>query len=123
MRIDSPPTYRSLDLFLRGVTAGRCEYCGQGIRHGDGWVQRTGLDASAEAWNKTLVELFDCTDGYPMEGLWVQRLNERGLINDPTGYLRLYPAVTVLRNRMKELGEKIGVLVGHDYWELGHPAV
>ena len=51
MRIDSP-TYRSLDLFLRGVTAGRCEYCGQGIRHGDGWVQRTGLDAPAEAWNK-----------------------------------------------------------------------
>ena len=58
-----------------------------------------------------------------MEGLWVQRLNERGQINDLTGYLRLYPAVTVLGNRTKEPGEKIGVLVGHDYWKLGHPAV
>ena len=57
-----------------------------------------------------------------MEGLWVQRLNKRGQINDLTVYLRPYPAVTVLRNRTKELGEKTGVLVGRDYWELGRSA-
>lgn len=66
-----------------------------------------------------LVELFDCdADGYPMEGIWVQKLNEQGQINDLTVYLAPYPAVTVLRNRTKELGEKTGVLVDRGYWEL-----
>jgi hypothetical protein len=69
-----------------------------------------------------LVELFDCdADGYPMEGIWVQKLNEQGQINDLTVYLAPYPAVTVLRDRTKELGEKTGVLVGRDYWELAKP--
>src|SRR5262245_4073862 len=66
-----------------------------------------------------LVELFDCSaDGHPMEGLWVQKLNEQGQIDDLTVYLRPYPAVTVLRNMTKELGEKRGALVGQDYWQL-----
>jgi hypothetical protein len=30
-----------------------------------------------------LIELFDCdADGYPMEGIWLQKLNERGQIHD-----------------------------------------
>lgn len=66
-----------------------------------------------------LVELFDCdADGNPMEGLWVQRLNDQGQIYDLTVYLRPYPAVTVLRNMTKELADKSGVLAGPDYWEL-----
>jgi hypothetical protein len=32
--------------------------------------------------------------------------------------LRPYPAVTALRNKTKDLGEKRGVLVGREYWEL-----
>jgi hypothetical protein len=52
--------------------------------------------------------LFDCdADGYPMEGIWLQKLNDLGEINDLTVYLRPYPAVTVLRNRTKELGERL----------------
>jgi len=71
-----------------------------------------------------LVELFDCdADGYPMEGLWLQKLNEHGQIHDLTVYLRPYPAVTVLRNRTKELGEQRGLLVGEDYWQLPKTAL
>jgi hypothetical protein len=66
-----------------------------------------------------LVELFDCdADGYPMEGLWVQKLNSGGQIHDLTVYLRPYPAVTVLRNMARELGERTGVLADSEYWEL-----
>jgi hypothetical protein len=69
-----------------------------------------------------LIELFDCdADGHPMEGLWVQKLNEQGQINDLTVYLSPYPAVTVLRNMTKDLGKKRGVLVDRDYWELPVP--
>jgi len=32
--------------------------------------------------------------------------------------LAAYPAVTVLRNMTKDLGEKRGALVGQDYWQL-----
>jgi hypothetical protein len=65
-----------------------------------------------------LIELFDCdADGYPMEGMWVQKLNEQGEIYDLTVYLRPYPAVTVLRNMTRELGQKTGALVGREYWE------
>jgi hypothetical protein len=71
-----------------------------------------------------LVELFDCdADGHPMEGLWVQKLNERGQINDLTVYLRPYPAVTVLRNMTKALAETRGVLMTRDYWELPAPVL
>ena len=63
--------------------------------------------------------MFDCdADGYPMEGMWVQKLNTQGEIYDLTVYLRPYPAVTVLRNMTKNLGQKTGTLVGKDYWEL-----
>jgi hypothetical protein len=69
-----------------------------------------------------LVELFDCdADGYPTEGLWVQKLNQHGQINHLTVCPRPYPAVTVLGNMTKELGEKTGVLVGQDSCELPLP--
>lgn len=65
-----------------------------------------------------LLELFDCdADGYPMEGLWIQKLNKQGQIHDLTVMLRPYPAVTVLRNMAKALAEKRGFL-GNEYWEL-----
>jgi hypothetical protein len=71
-----------------------------------------------------LVELFDCdADGHPMEGMWVQKLNEQGQIHDLTVYLRPYPAVTVLRNMTKDLAEKRGVLMTRDYWELPAPVL
>jgi hypothetical protein len=86
-------------------------------------IQSASSYTSIIATPQLLVELFDCdADGYPMEGIWVQRLNEQGQINDLTVYLRPYPAVTVLRNRTKELGEKTGVLVDRGYWELNSPA-
>jgi hypothetical protein len=86
-------------------------------------IQSASSYASIIATPDLLVELFDCdVDGYPMEGIWLQKLNDRGEINDLTVYLRPYPAVTVLRNRTKELGEKTGVLVCRDYWELEAPA-
>lgn len=86
-------------------------------------IQSASSYTSIIATPDLLVELFDCdADGYPMEGIWLQKLNDRGEINDLTVYLRPYPAVTVLRNRTKELGEKTGVLVGRDYWELGATA-
>src|SRR5262245_5452738 len=71
-----------------------------------------------------LIELFDCdADGYPMEGIWVQKLNEHGRIHDLTVFLRPHPAVTVLRNRTRELGTQRGVLLERDYWELPEPAL
>ena len=82
-------------------------------------IQSASSYTSIIATPDLLVELFDCdAEGYPMEGLWLQRLNERGEIYDLTVYLRPFPAVTVLRNRTKELGEQRGVLVGEDYWQL-----
>jgi hypothetical protein len=86
-------------------------------------IQSASSYASIIATPDLLIELFDCdADGYPMEGIWVQKLNEHGQIHDLTVYLRPYPAVTVLRNRTKELGEKRGVLVGEEYWELAKSA-
>jgi hypothetical protein len=82
-------------------------------------VQSASSYTSIIATPDLLLELFDCdADGNPMEGLWVQRLNDKGQIYDLTVYLRPYPVVTVLRNMTKELGEKTGVLAGRDYWEL-----
>jgi hypothetical protein len=82
-------------------------------------IQSASSYTSIIATPDLLVELFDCdADGNPMEGLWVQKLNEQGQIYDLTVYLRAYPAVTALRNKTKDLGEKRGVLVGREYWEL-----
>jgi hypothetical protein len=53
-----------------------------------------------------------------MEGLWVQKLSAQGQIHDLTVYLPPCPAVTVLRNMTKKLGEKTRVLLARDYWEL-----
>jgi hypothetical protein len=85
-------------------------------------IQSASSYTSIIATPDLLVELFDCdADGNPMEGLWVQKLDEQGQIYDLTVYLRPYPAVTVLRNMTKDLGEKRGVLVGRNYWELPMP--
>lgn len=68
-----------------------------------------------------LIELFDCdADGYPMEGLWVSRLNEKGQVRDLTVYLRPYSAVTVLRNKAKALSQKAEEFsfLKDGYWEL-----
>jgi hypothetical protein len=82
-------------------------------------IQSASSYTSIIATPDLLVELFDCdADGYPMEGLWVQKLNGQGQIHDLTVYLRPYPAVTVLRNMTRALGEKTGVLLARDYWEL-----
>jgi hypothetical protein len=82
-------------------------------------IQSASSYTSIIATPDLLVELFDCdADGYPMEGLWVQKLNSGGQICDLTVYLRPYPAVTVLRNMARDLGERTGVLAGRDYWEL-----
>jgi len=64
------------------------------------------------------IEIFDCdADGYPMEGRWIQKLNGQRQIYDLTVMLRPFPAVTVLRNRAKDLAEKRGFL-GDEYWNL-----
>jgi len=81
-------------------------------------VQSRSSYTSIIATPDLLIELFDCdADGYPMEGLWIQKLNKQGQIYDLTVMLRPYPAVTVLRNMTKRLAEQEGVL-GDEYWEL-----
>jgi hypothetical protein len=52
-----------------------------------------------------------------MEGLWIQKVNGSGQIRDLTVMLRPYPAVTVLRNKAKDLFEQRGML-GNEFWEL-----
>jgi hypothetical protein len=85
-------------------------------------IQSASSYTSIIATPDLLVEVFDCdADGYPMEGIWIQKVNAQGQINDLTVYLRPYPAVTVLRNKTKELGERLGVLIEKDYWELPIP--
>ena len=87
-------------------------------------IQSASSYTSIIATPDLLIELFDCdADGHPMEGIWLQRLNEHGQIHDLTVYLRPYPAVTVLRTRTKELGEQRGVLIEREYWELPEPAL
>jgi hypothetical protein len=87
-------------------------------------IQSASSYTSIIATPNLLVELFDCdADGYPMEGLWLQKLNEHGQIYDLTVFLRPYPAVTVLRNRTRELGAQRSVLLDRDYWDLTEPAL
>jgi hypothetical protein len=82
-------------------------------------VQSASSYTSIIATPDLIIELFDCeADGHPMEGMWIQKLNDQGKINDLTVMLRPYPAVTVLRNRTRALAEERGILVGKDYWEL-----
>jgi hypothetical protein len=84
-------------------------------------VQSRSSYTSIIATPDLIIELFDCdADGYPMEGMWIQKLNNRGQIFDLTVMLRPYPAVTVLRNMTKKLAEKKGVL-GIEFWELSKP--
>jgi hypothetical protein len=70
-------------------------------------IQSASSYTSIIATPNLMVELFDCdADGYPMEGMWVSRLNQDGQIDDLTVYMRPYPAVTVLRTMAKALAEK-----------------
>ena len=72
-------------------------------------TQSASLYTSIIATPDLVIEVFDCdADGHPMEGIWVKKVNEQGEIYDFTVYLRPYPAVTVLRNRTEELGERTG---------------
>jgi hypothetical protein len=50
-----------------------------------------------------------------MEGMWIQKLNGQGLIDDLTVMLRPWPAVTVLHDRTKALDEASGG-IGPEYW-------
>ena len=81
-------------------------------------IQSASSYTSIIATPDMLLELFDCdADGYPMEGLWVSKINKEGRIYDLTVYLRSYPAVTVLRNKAKALADKSGK-IPPDYWDL-----
>ncbi len=83
-------------------------------------VQSRSSYTSIIATSELIIELFDCdADGYPMEGMWIQKFNDQGQIHELTVMLRPYPAVTVLRNRTMALAEQRGVL-GPEYWELPH---
>jgi len=80
-------------------------------------VQTRSSYTSIIATPELVIELFDCdADGYPMEGMWIQKLNAHGQISDLTVMLRPYPAVTVLRNKAKALADERGALP--DYWDL-----
>jgi hypothetical protein len=82
-------------------------------------VQSPSSYTSIIATPNLLVELFDCdADGYPLEGMWIQRINADGLVNELSVYLRPYPAVTVLRNRAKQIAQEGKFLSGAEYWEL-----
>ncbi len=81
-------------------------------------VQSASSYTSIIATPDLIIELFDCdADGYPMEGMWIQRLNGQGLIDDLTVMLRPWPAVTVLHDHTKALDEASGG-IGPDYWIL-----
>jgi hypothetical protein len=82
-------------------------------------VQSRSSYTSIIATPQVLIELFDCdADGYPMEGMWIQRLDADGKVSDLTVYLRPYPAVTVLRDGARTLARQGGFLAADDYWEL-----
>ncbi len=81
-------------------------------------VQTASSYTTIIATPKLVFELFDCdADGYPMEGLWLRRLDEQGRVTELTVMLRPYPAVTILRNQARELA-KATVLSDRTYWEL-----
>jgi hypothetical protein len=53
------------------------------------------------------VELFDSDmDGHLVEGMWISKLNERGQVHDLTGYLRPYPVVSLMRDKVKRIVEQ-----------------
>jgi hypothetical protein len=81
-------------------------------------VQSPSSYTSIIATPNLLIELFDCdADGFPLEGIWMQKLNEKGEIDELTVFLRPYPAVSVLRNKARQLAGPGSVLTG-DYWDL-----
>jgi hypothetical protein len=81
-------------------------------------VQSRSSYTSIIATPDLIIELFDCdSDGYSMEGMWIQKVNGSGQIHDLTVMLRPYPAVTVLRNKAKALFEQ-RALLGSEFWDL-----
>ena len=81
-------------------------------------VQSASSYRSIIATPNLLIELFDCdADGFVMEGIWMQKLNSNGEICDLTVFLRPYPAVSVLRNKTRQLAAH-GTVLTDDYWEL-----
>ncbi len=63
-------------------------------------IQSASSYTSIIATPDLIIELFDCdADGYPMEGMWIQKINSEGLIDDLTVMMRPWPAVTVLHDR------------------------
>jgi hypothetical protein len=71
-----------------------------------------------------LVEYWDCTiEGYAQQGIDVFKLDDEGRVNDQTTWLRPWPVVTLLRDRV--IASKLPVLP-RDYWLLpapGNPSV
>jgi hypothetical protein len=53
-----------------------------------------------------------------MEGLWDRRIGADGLVREPSVYLRLLPAVTVLRFKATAIAQRRGLLAAEDLWEL-----
>ena len=81
-------------------------------------VQSASSYTTIIATPELVFELFDCdADGYPMEGVWVRKLNDAGEVTDLSVYLRPYPAVTVLRDHTRELARG-SVIDSDEYWEL-----
>ena len=85
-------------------------------------VQSASSYTTIIATPKFVFELFDCdADGYPMEGLWLRELDQKGRVTELTVMLRPYPAVTVLRNKARELAQST-LLGDATYWELPNAA-
>jgi hypothetical protein len=81
-------------------------------------VQSASSYTTIIATPQLVFELFNCdADGYPMEGLWLRRLDAKGRVTELTVMLRPYPAVTVLRNKARQLAQSTP-LGDRTYWEL-----
>jgi hypothetical protein len=122
--LNKPPNAADLTLhspILTKPVVGR-DLVGELIGHAHK-VQSASSYTSVIATTATILELFDCdADGYPMEGVWLHKLNPKGEVEELSVFLRPYPAVTVLRNETKKLSDAAGGL-GIDYWELAQSMV
>jgi hypothetical protein len=59
-------------------------------------VQSRSSYTSIIATPDLIIEVFDCdADGYPTEGMWIQKLNDQGKIYDLTVMLRPYRSATM----------------------------
>ena len=72
-------------------------------------VQSASSYTTIIATTELVFELFDCdADGYPMEGVWLRKLDEAGEVTELSLFLRPYPAVPVLRDDTRELARVDG---------------